>query len=211
MMTSRQIEIYEVIFKDEDRETVLKDLTTLNYGEHPFPPENPIKQNDEDWEYVFEGWIDQNGNWLKSDTAIYENLIYIAQYKKNKHNYSLVSMKDADCINDGVEHYICSNCLQEMDIKLPALGHLCKATNVARNKSAMRRGATMVCTRKGCGYWYTLQFQNKASDPKVWEEPPVITGNKDVDTFINGVFHFGADETEATAKFDIEKRNLSLT
>ena len=211
MIASNGLEIYEVIFYDEDRATVLKDLTTLNYGEPIIPPQSPVKQNTENWEYAFEGWLDQNGNWLKPNSTISENLIYIAQYKEVKHNYSLMSMVEPKCIDDGVKHYICLNCSQKKDVVVPALGHLCKATNVARNKNAMRRGAAMVCTRKGCDYWYSFQFQNKPSEEDIWEVPPQ-SGVKDRDSFINGVFHFGADETESKPTMTIkeDKRTLIL-
>lgn len=210
MIASNEFDIYEVIFYDEDCTTILKDLTTLNYGELIIPPQDPIKNNTENWEYFFEGWIDQNGNLLKPNSTISENLVYVAQYKKNEHNYTLATIKEAKCTENGIKTYKCLNCLQEKEVTIPALGHLCKATNIARNKSAMRRGAEMACTRKGCNYWYSFQFQNKPIEEEPWEAPP-ITEAKDVDTFINGVFHFGADETKATVDFDIEERNLSLT
>ena len=58
MIASNGLEIYEVIFYDEDRTTILKDLTTLNYGEPIIPPQSPVKKNTENWEYIFEGWLD---------------------------------------------------------------------------------------------------------------------------------------------------------
>ena len=194
MITSEENRTYEVIFIDEDRVTVLKDLTTLNHSDCP----NPSKQNTEEWEYAFLGWFDQNLNHLQLDTPLQEDMIYTAYYREVKHNYRLKSSQEPKCTIEGFREYECSNCLMKMKTIIPALGHQCKAKNIARTKSAIRRGATIACVREGCNYEYSFYFQNMTKELEIWEGPP-SSAAKDVDMWYKNEreFHFGADETAA--------------
>lgn len=249
---------YQIFFMDEDGVTVLKDVQSLNFGERPVPPENPSKEPTEEYDYVFEGWIDQNGRWLKEDTLVDQNLMYVAKYEEREHNYITVTEKivKATCEEDGLEYQKCSNCSVERtivipkrnhiweeiiekeptctengmktqicthnkdeekyfacnvvktEVTIPALGHQCHATNIARSENALRRGAIFKCIREGCEYEYSLYFQNKTPIVNLSELPEILIGDRDY--FIDMVLHIGADETKSSATFDEKEGNLKL-
>jgi hypothetical protein len=86
---------------------------------------------------------------------------------KRNHNWKEIIIKEPTCTEKGIKSYICINeendeyekCnASENEIEISELGHLCKSINIARNKSALRRGTIINCIRDGCNYSYTLYF-----------------------------------------------------
>ena len=194
-MISEETKTYIVAFVDEGQEAILN----LNYGSYINPPLIPSKTDTDDWEYIFEGWFDQDGNQLKTDTIVDKDLIYTAQYKKINHDYEIINIKEANCEEKGSQLWKCLHCSREKIIEIPALGHLCKAKNIARTEHSLRRGGIFKCVREGCDYEYSLYFQNKPIIPQTIKVPSLVS--LDIDSFINFIFHFGADESKATISF----------
>lgn len=234
---------YPVFFLDDDGITLLKEKEDLKYGDHPIPPQVPIKTPSDNWEYVFNGWFDQYGKKLNNNTIVTGSLIYTAQYKEREHTYKKIFTKKASCTEDGYEEFVCVKCQhkairttiqkrghnwQEIIIKeptclepgekkyicsntanyffddcgeakegiiIPPLGHLCVTTNIAKNKSALRRGAAFQCIRDGCDYNYTLYFQVEENRSEEGEMPESIG---DTDRRIGkSILHIGANVSAA--------------
>ena len=57
-MENLEEKIYPVFFLDDDGITLLKEKEDLKCGDHPIPPQVPIKAPSDNWEYVFNGWFD---------------------------------------------------------------------------------------------------------------------------------------------------------
>ena len=70
---------------DNDREI---DKTTVEYGATPTHAD-AVKPKDNYKEYSFTGWADSNGKLLTSETKIYGNTTYYAQFKANDRIYTI--------------------------------------------------------------------------------------------------------------------------
>jgi hypothetical protein len=86
---------------------------------------------------------------------------------KRSHKWKEEIQKEPTCLETGIKKCTCVNkensyykaCdMVEENISIPALGHQCKISNIARSENALRRGATFVCIHDGCNYSYTLCF-----------------------------------------------------
>lgn len=139
----------------------------------------------------------------KCVSCSYERQITIP---KRLHNWEEIILQEPTCTEPGLKSFKCINeesgyyedCDEVQNgIEIPSLGHACKAANIARTESALRRGAIFKCVRDGCDYQYTLYFQNKIPMIQPEEDIEKPTDDKDRDSFIRQVFHFGADETKA--------------
>ena len=235
--------MYRVVFLDEDHSTLFKIIDNLVYGDKIIPPKNPSKNFTDESEFIFDGWIDQDGKYFNENSIVSKNLVYTAHYLEKTHTYKTEYIVKATCSKDGYKQQKCLQCSHERkkiipkrlhdwveviikeptctetgiksykcinertvyyeqcdevenEIEIPALGHLCAAANIAKTTSALRRGAAFKCVRDGCNYQYSLYFQNPETVVQTSDEAGrPDEGYKDRDSFINQVFHFGADET----------------
>lgn len=126
---------------------------------------------------------------------------------KRRHTWKEEVQIEPTCLETGLKKYSCQNkensyyeaCNEvEDNVIIPALGHQCKISNIARSESALRRGATFVCVHEGCTYSYTLCFQGDENNEEIGEMPSIIKGDDDrwVGEFI---LHIGADISDASA------------
>lgn len=129
-------------------------------------------------------------------------------FPKRGHNWKQEIKKEPTCLEDGLKKCTCMNkessyyeaCnAVEENVSIPALGHQCKVSNIARSESALRRGATFTCVHEGCDYSYTLCFQSDKDTGGIGEMPSVVRG--DNDRWVgDSILHIGADISTAQVK-----------
>ncbi len=135
---------YTVTFYGEKNQ-VLSTETVEEGASVSYTGATPTKAYTDDVHYVFQGWVDEDGEVAVLDTITADTSFY-ALFSEEKHSYSAATTTEPTCATEGITTYIC-DCGRSYEEAIPSMGHSAELQGaVAPSCSAIGYSGDMVCT-----------------------------------------------------------------
>ena len=122
-----QAEVFTVSFYHEDG-SLLNTQEVVDGDRVIYDGETPSKAYTDEIHYVFEAWVDKDGNPAKMD-SITADCDFYATFSEGEHNYSTKTTLEPTCTTEGSVLHSCSVCGRSYEEVLPAAGHSTELQN----------------------------------------------------------------------------------
>ena len=122
-----QAEVFTVSFYHEDG-SLLNTQEVVDGDRVIYDGETPSKAYTDEIHYVFEAWVDKDGNPAKMD-SITADCDFYATFSEGEHNYSTKTTLEPTCTTEGSVLHSCSVCGRSYEEALPSAGHSTELQN----------------------------------------------------------------------------------
>ncbi len=145
LLNKAQVPKYTVTFYDA-KDQVLETKTVEEGKSVAYTGATPTKAYTDDVHFVFEGWVDQEGNPALLDN-ITANQDFYPNFSEGEHNYNATTTTEPTCATTGITTYSCLFCDRSYEEAIPSLGHSAELQGaVAPTCSAAGYSGDLVCT-----------------------------------------------------------------
>ncbi|MBQ2446274.1 MAG: hypothetical protein II272_07515 [Oscillospiraceae bacterium] len=136
---------YTVIFYDADGK-VLETQSVPQGSRVDYAGEKPTKAYTDDIHYVFEAWVDKNG-----EPAVLTNITsdreFYPTFSEGEHNYDRSTVKEPTCTEEGADLYTCGVCGRSYEETVEATGHSEELRDaLAPTCSSVGYSGDLICT-----------------------------------------------------------------